>query len=224
MSTPPTRGVAAVCKEGFRRNRFPALVLQLFAATLLGLYFFAPALRPAFTAVGDLKAHADPWFALLSTALFGGLLPWIVLCARGRIAPGDRLRQLAFLLAFWALQGAAVDTLYTLQHHWFGDGRDPHTLLLKLLVDQGPFNLLWATPCTLLLYGWRNAGFSWTRFRAENPWPRLRHRYATVQVSAWIVWIPAVLMIYSLPPDLQIPLFNLVLCFFSLLLVFVSRG
>ena len=48
-------------------------------------------------------------------------------------------------------------------------------------------------------------------------------KFATIQISAWIVWVPAVLIIYSLPANLQIPLFNLVLCFFSLVLAFVSR-
>jgi hypothetical protein len=37
------------------------------------------------------------------------------------------------------------------------------------------------------------------------------------------VWIPAVIMIYALPLGLQQPLFNLVVCFFSLLLLFLNR-
>jgi hypothetical protein len=210
--------------EGFRRNRFPAVVLQCFAGTLLLLYFYVPGARPAFEQIGDLKQSSGPWFAVISTALFAGLIPWIVLCFRGRIPRGDRGKHLVFYLAYWAMQGATVDLLYTWQAHWFGSGRDTSTLLLKTLVDQGPYNLLYATPIGTLLYGWKDAGFSWRRFRKENPWTRLRHRYIVIQISVWIVWIPGVLMIYCLPTDLQIPLFNLVICFFSLLLVFVSRG
>jgi hypothetical protein len=32
-------------------------------------------------------------------------------------------------------------------------------------------------------------------------------------MSTWAVWTPAVVIIYCLPPPLQIPLFNLVPCF-----------
>jgi hypothetical protein len=38
------------------------------------------------------------------------------------------------------------------------------------------------------------------------------------------VWIPAVATIYSLPSALQVPLFNLVLCFWCLLISFISRA
>lgn len=42
-------------------------------------------------------------------------------------------------------------------------------------------------------------------------------------VSTWVVWVPATSLVYTLPSPLQIPLFNLVLCFFVLLLSFVSQ-
>ena len=222
MSNSPA-SIFQIFREGARQNRVPALVLQAFAGAILLVYFFVPGARPVFETVETLKARSGPGFALVSTAVFGGLIPWMVLRARGRIKSRDALAQLAFLVIFWAVQGLIVDALYTFQDRMFGSGRDWQTLLTKMLVDQGPFNLLYATPNTLIFYGWRNAGFSWTRFwRGLNRQPLL-HRYITIQVSGWVTWIPAVLMVYSLPPDLQIPLFNLVLCFFSLLLAFVSR-
>lgn len=213
-----------ICKEGFRRNRFPALVLQLFAASILGLYFFVPALKPGFEAIGRFKSAHDPWYGILATVLFGGVIPWAVMVHRGRIKKGEQGKHLLFYIAFWGLQGAMVDALYTLQHQWFGPGPGLKILLLKMLVDQIPYNLIWATPNSLFLYGWKDAGFSWARFRQTHPSPTLARKFATIQLSAWVVWVPAVLMIYSLPPDLQIPLFNLVLCFFSLVLAFVTRA
>lgn len=224
MSDSTHHGIRAVCIEGFRRNRVPALVLQAFAAALLALYFLVPPMRPGFEAVGELKTGTDPWFAMVSTSLFAGFIPWLVLCHRGRIGGDGRWKHFAFLTLYWAMQGAVVDALYTWQDRWFGSGNDWPTLAVKTLVDQGPFNLIYATPLSLVMYGWKDAGFSWSRFREQNPWPRLRHRYAVIQVSVWIVWIPAVTMIYCLPPELQIPLFNFIICFFSLLLAFVSRG
>ncbi len=210
------------CFEAFRRNRVPALVLQGFAGIILLLYFLVPATRPAFEAIGDLRARNGYLFSAVSTALFGGLVSWLVLWNRGRIPPGRVLAQGAFFLGYWAVQGVMVDTLYRLQTQWFGDANDPLTLLKKVFIDQGPYNLLYATPVSLFFYTWKDENFSWSR-----AWTATRtdfaHRYWSIMVSVWIIWIPAVTMVYSLPPDLQIPLFNLVICFFTLVLAFVSR-
>lgn len=223
MISAPSPSIWSICKEGFRRNRFPALILQIFAAGILALYFWVPAFRPAFEAVGDFKKTTGFRFAIFSTALFGGIIPWGILTYRGRIPQGQKFKQLLFFIGFWALQGATVDRLYTLQGQWFGSGTQIRILFIKMLVDQIPYNMIWATPNSLLLYGWKNAGFSWARFRKTHPRSVLVRKYFTIQISAWVVWVPAVLMIYSLPPNLQVPLFNLVLCFFSLVLAFVSR-
>jgi len=215
--------IRQVCQEGFRKNRIPAFILQGFAASLLVLYFMVEPVRNAFQVIGDLKSETDPWFAMVTTALFAGVIPWTVQAFRGRFPKGRRLYHLLFLALYWAIQGFAVDTLYHWQENTFGNGRDLQTLAVKVLIDQFPFNLFWGTPNSVVWYGWRDADFSWRRFREQNPMPRLINRYVTIQVSVWIIWIPAVMMIYTLPLDLQIPLFNLVICFFSLLLATVSR-
>ncbi len=220
----PTPSFWSVCKAGFRRNRVPAVILQLFAGAILLLYFLAPGLRGFFESIEELKAASGPGFAVVSTAIFGGLIPWGVMVYRGRISRKEQWKHLTFFLFFWGLQGAAVDWLYTQQTIWFGSESSFKVLMTKMLVDQGPYNLIWATPNSLILYGWKDAGFSWKRLWAQSTASTLRHRFLTIQVSAWVVWVPAVLMIYSLPPDLQIPLFNLVLCFFSLVLAFVSKN
>ncbi|MDF3129639.1 hypothetical protein P0Y35_10580 [Kiritimatiellaeota bacterium B1221] len=222
MHPPPS--IWHTIKAALIQNRFPAIVLQIFAACILGLYFGMESLRPAFETIGELKASAGILFAILSTALFGGLIPWGVMARRGRIPPGLKVRYFFFYVIYWAVQGAFVDTFYTFQTVWFGSGTDFKTLLYKMLIDQGPWNLLWATPVGLVFYGWKNCGFSWSRFRKLYTPKLIIHSYATIQFSSWMVWIPAVLMIYSLPPDLQVPLFNLVLCFFSLILTFVTRS
>jgi FtsH-binding integral membrane protein len=42
-------------------------------------------------------------------------------------------------------------------------------------------------------------------------------------VATWGVWVPAVAVIYLLPTALQLPLQNVVLCFFTLLVIFMTR-
>lgn len=221
MSSYPS--IWSLCKQGFRTNRIPALVLQGFAALFLAAYFLTPSLRPAFDAVSGFKQRTDPWFAICTTAVFGGVIPWAVSWFRGRIPSGRAAVHFLGMLGYWSFTGALIDWFYAMQAEWFGSGRDIHTLALKTLIDQGPFNLLWATPACLLFYGWKESDFSWRRFRDTHPWPVVKQKYATIQISCWIVWIPAVMMIYALPLGLQQPLFNLVICFFSLLLLVINR-
>lgn len=72
---------------------------------------------------------------------------------------------------------------------------------------------------------WKDCDFSFARLKAELGWDFVTFRVPSVLCSTWMVWVPAVSLIYSLPSTLQIPLFNLVLCFFVLILSFiVTKG
>ncbi len=42
-------------------------------------------------------------------------------------------------------------------------------------------------------------------------------------VTTWCIWVPAVSFIYAMPSSLQVPLFNLVLCFFVLCVAIILR-
>jgi hypothetical protein len=41
-------------------------------------------------------------------------------------------------------------------------------------------------------------------------------------LAAWMVWTPTVCLVYSLPSGLQVPIFNVVLCFWVLLVAVVA--
>lgn len=222
MTIPPS-SIWKICLEGFRQNRVPALFLQGAAGILLAAYFFLPAARPVYDAIADLKQRTDPWFAMASTGFFAGVIPWAVSLYRGRIPAHRWFPHLLAMVVYWTLTGALIDLIYTLQDRVFGSGRDVQTLVLKTLVDQGPYNLIWATPVSLIFYGWKEADFDWSRFKAAHPWPVIKQKYILIQVSCWVVWIPAVMMVYAMPLALQIPLFSLVICFFSILLMFLNR-
>jgi len=219
MTPPPLR---QACLDAFRRNLLPGLVLQAIALGVLSAYYLWPGSQAAFTVLADLKGRWGYGFSALATAIFGGLLPFLAMLALGRIPQGRAFAQGTFFVLYWSFQGVVVDLLYTLQGRWFGEGTDGATLLKKVLVDQGPFNLLYATPCAMLAYRWKDAGFSWSRLREGMDRRAWRFEIPAIQVSSWTVWVPAVCMIYALPPNLQIPLFNLVLCFYTLVLAMVA--
>ncbi len=146
-----------------------------------------------------------------------------MLLTSGRVARASRSPELMFYLLFWAWKGVEVDAFYRLQGLAFGGGNDFRTILLKVLVDQLFYAPLISAPVQVLAFLWKDCGFSVAATRAALAQQPLLPRTLMVIFSTWVVWVPAVSIVYALPSVLQIPLFNLVLCFWSLLMSFLSR-
>jgi hypothetical protein len=212
------------CWQGMRFNLRPALVLQAFALLIVCGYFWSAPVNAALDVVGGLKLRYGYAYSAVATCLFGGLVPYAVLAFAGRIPRERRFAELAFYALLWLWKGVEVDALYRAQAVWFGEGSDVATITLKALVDQFVYVPLWAAPSQVLLFTWKDAGFSLAGTRAAFQRQALAQRVLVVMFSTWVVWLPAVAIIYSLPSALQVPLFNLVLCFWCLLMSFISRA
>ncbi len=211
-----------------RANVVPGIVLSVFAVGLLLSYWYVPTATATLESLAELKLRLGWPFVVMSTATFGAVIPWLVQRARPSVRAVTLWSHLWFLVAFWGLKGLEIDLLYRLQALWFGQGSDAATLTLKTVVDQAIYCPIWAVPSTVLAYAFKDAGFSLARTAAP-----LRHRglvkwygreVLPVLISNAGVWVPAVLVIYCLPLALQLPVQNLVLCFWSLLLAFQVRG
>jgi hypothetical protein len=211
------------CWQGMRFNLRPALVLQAFALAIVCGYFWSVPVKGALDVVGALKLRYGYAYSAVATCLFGGLVPYAVLTFAGRIPRERRLAELAFYALLWFWKGMEVDALYRTQAVWFGEGSSVGTITLKTLVDQFGYVPLWAAPSQVLLFTWKDASFSLSGMRAAFRRQGFGQRVLVVMFSTWVVWIPAVAIVYSLPSALQVPLFNLVLCFWCLLMSFISR-
>ncbi len=81
-----------------------------------------------------------------------------------------------------------------------------------------------AVPFTVLVYTLGEQNFSlsavWQDFRSPGWYAR---RVLTPLISNLGIWLPSVAIIYSLPSPLQLPLQNLVLIFFTLILAHLTR-
>lgn len=209
-------------KSALKENLVPGLVLQLFAViTALSYFYYEPA-APIFAYFGDLKSQYGWKYAMISTSIFGGFIPFFYLVLTKQI----REKMIAiglFYVLFWAYKGVEVNFLYQLQEYWFGTGNDAPTLAKKTVVDQFIYGTLWAAPSMAIAYLWKDKllNFRETFNNIDKQFVFLQ--IPTTLVTNWIIWIPAVLIIYSMPSDLQIPLFNFVLCFFVLLLSTISK-
>lgn len=207
-----------------KQNLLPGLVLQAFALSLLLLYFFVPASKPVFSWFGLLKEEYGFLYSFVATAIFGGLVPFLYLWLSNRIAPGRSLfALLVFYLVFWGVKGMEVDFFYRLQGQWFGNGNDVPTIATKMAVDQFLYSALWAAPGITIVYLWMESGWSVRATRQAMNRAFFWVKIPTVILSNWLVWIPAVSVVYAMPTELQIPLFNLVLCFWVLLLAVLNK-
>jgi len=223
MTAVSRRPLLEPCWQGMRFNLRPALVLQAFALLIVLGYFWSPSVQQALDVVGALKVRYGYGYSAVATCIFGGLIPYVVLLLAGRIPRDRRFAELAFYLGLWFWKGVEVDALYRAQGFWFGEGSDASTIAIKTFVDQFGYAPLWAAPSQVLLFTWKDAGFTLSGARAAFQRQPFLQRVLVVVFSTWVVWIPAVAIVYSLPSALQLPLFNLVLCFWCLLMSFISR-
>lgn len=209
-------------KLAFVANAKPAIYLQLFAL-LVGLsYFYIPVLAPAFVFLANLKSQYGVWYAIMSTSIFGGLLPYLVMFFTNQIT-FKPVTQLLFYCLLWAFMGALVDTFYQFQSFLFGDNNDVFTIVKKVLFDQFVFTVFVTSPLITCLFLIRDCRFNLRLWLDSTSLKLLTEQLPATLLSTWIVWIPAVCIIYAMPSTLQIPLFNIVLCMFVLILAIVNK-
>lgn len=207
-----------------KKNLLPGLVLQLFALSILVTYFFVPASKPVFSWFGLLKQEYGFVYSFIATAVFGGLIPFLYLWLSKSLAPNRNiLGLLVFYIVFWGLKGMEVDFFYRLQADWFGTGNDAKTIATKMAADQFIYSALWAAPGITIVYLWMESNWSITECKRAMTREFFCIKIPTVILSNWLVWIPAVSIVYAMPAELQIPLFNLVLCFWVLLLAVLNK-
>lgn len=208
--------------RGARAIALPGLVLQVVALLLVIAYYRQPATHAAVNELARLHERLGFRFSIVSTGVFGGLIPFLYL--RSRRATRSRFTWWGgvALVAFWSYKGFEVDLWYKIQAHVVGGGNDVGTVAIKMVLDQFVYCPVVAVPVTVLLYEWIQAGFDARTVVADirtGHW--YRRRVLHVLISNLGVWVPAVCIIYALPTPLQLPLQNLVLCFFTLLLAHV---
>jgi hypothetical protein len=128
-----------------------------------------------------------------------------------------------FFVILWGLKGMEVDLLYRCQVMMFGEGKDFVTLLSKTLFDQFIYVPIWGLTSCAIAMTWRQCGFNFGKtLRALSDKRWWTDSLMVMLVPNWLIWIVAVVAIYCLPLALQVPVQNLVLCFWCILLIFLS--
>lgn len=206
-----------------RANVVPGFVLQAFALAVVLGYYFHPPTRYALTRLADLRVQTGLLFDLLSTGIFAGVLPFLYLKAM----PATRSRfswpQGGVLTLFWSYKGIEVSLWYAFMAAAFGEGHAVSTIAIKTFLDQFVYCPILAIPVTALVYFWCETNFNSRALVADVRASRWYARRVLPMLCANLgVWLPLVCIIYALPTPLQLPLQNIVLCFFTLMLAHIS--
>ena len=206
------------CRQSLCANLVTGVVLWSFGLLIILSYHWSPGFSHLLGNLGSLKKEWSYLYSCISTVFFGGLIPYLFLYLREMIPVGLKISWLLFFLIYWGIKGMEVDAFYRLQGYLFGYESTFRTILTKVLVDQFVYCIFWSAPFTALFYGWKKAGF---KFDSDPPWLSARFIFEEsifLLISTWIIWIPSVSIIYAMPENLQIPLFNITLCFFVLVI------
>ncbi|MEZ6095710.1 MAG: Mpv17/PMP22 family protein [Pirellulaceae bacterium] len=188
---------------------------------VLGYFYWSPC-KQFLDAVGKAKEQYGILFGVVSTSLFGGIIPTLLLMKQ----PGRKIAFRTLLVAnalFWAFKGLELDVFYRAQALMFGDDNSSKTVVLKTLFDALVYAPIIGLANVILFNRWLDLRFSLSKLWSElNPnW--YVTRVLPVLISNWCVWIPAVVLIYLLPLALQLPIQNLVLVFWMLVLAILSK-
>lgn len=209
-------------RAAFRANLAPALLLWSAVVLLLAGYFFVPTIHQGLNALAEVKKALGLGFSMPAQALAAGLLPFLFQKLQNGEHRRTQLAHVPFLMLFWACQGALTDLFYNFQAHLFGNDAQLKTIALKTAADMLIFTPFIAIPLVVLVFAFKDAGFSTERTK-HNLGPQMyRARVLPVYAASLLVWGPAVALLYSLPLALQFPIQAVVQCLWGLILVVMT--
>ena len=224
MQIPQTfAGAARAGLASARENMLPGVVLWIVAAAIVAGFYFFPPITKALEKLGVLKSNGGFLYSAIATGFFGGVVPSLWRSVRNRHAGESLWKTGIFLTLFWAWKGIELDLVYRGQALLFGNGAAASVLIPKVLVDQFIYNPIWASWTQILAYWFIEHYFRPSSLLDKGLWRTMGWRIITVLISTWGVWIPLVTIIYAMPGNLQIPLFNFALCFWSLMLSSLTK-
>ena len=208
-----------------RENLVPMLILEGAMAALVAAYY---SWSPGAVAL----AHFAAWqqaggvlAAACATALAGGLLSEVsvVYLQHGGRWTGRHVENAGFKFGLFFVTGGMVYEFYRLQAVWFGHGTAWSVLVPKILVDQFAYTVIFSVPFQTIMRRWQVLRFSWDRLARELDGRFVTERILPVLVTSWMFWLPGVTLIYSMPSDLQTPLFIFATASWGLLLSAIGR-
>jgi hypothetical protein len=208
-----------------RANLIPGLIVQSLMLGMLLAYYFYPPMRAWMDDLAAIKQRWGYGYSALNAIVAGAFVPEllrILVFQKGLVVRANG-GNLLFSVPFWCVMGMAVDLFYRCQADWFGAEAEVGVVVKKVVIDQFLYNPLFAAPVTAWLYDWKNQSFPTSGLSRFFSVAYYRDTVVPSLFATWGVWIPIVSVLYSLPSELQIPLFGLALSLWVMLYTWMSE-
>jgi len=208
-----------------RANVVPGLIVQALMLTVLLAYYFYPPTRSLLDQLAGVKSRWGFGYTAVSAMVAGALIPELlrILVFQRATVKRDNFSNLLFALPFWCFMGVVVDFFYRCQAGWFGAEAALAVVVKKVIVDQFLYTPLFSAPITTWLYDWKNRGYRLRGLGGFFSATYYREAILPTLFATWGVWIPVVSILYSLPSQLQVPLFGLALSLWVILYTWMSE-
>jgi hypothetical protein len=208
-----------------RANLVPGLIIQAAMVATVLSYYFCPPVREWLAHLAEFKRQGGYLFSLVSGMMTGGLLPELLTVSifqRWRIRR-ENSSNLVFAMCFWGFMGVYVDSIYRAQAWIFGPQVDFATVAKKTMVDQFIITPLIGIPFNVIVYEWKHQGYRLTGLSRVFSLRFYKQKILPTIVSGMGFWLPVVILVYSLPPLLQFPLFTLALALWVMIFTWISH-
>lgn len=218
------RSVLRTIAAAVRANLLPGILLQGLMAAFLFAYFTHEGTRRFLSVVANVKQEAGLAFAFFSYVVAAAVLPELLRIVFFQSGRPTRANLHSFLAAApaWGLMGVVVDIFYRYQAAWFGDQATLASVVPKVIVDQFLFSPFFSNPVMIGYFTLCAAGFRRTAWKQVFRTGFFVEKVVPVMVAGWMIWIPGVSVVYSMPQLLQIPVAVIIQCFW--VLVFTTIG
>ena len=209
--------------ESVKANAVPMVVLWTLAGALVFGYYSVPWVARGLEPLAVWQKDSGWIASFLNRFLFCGALPGVFILSMRKLSAPHPFAVIFAQTMLSGVCGIVSGWMFELHAAWFGVGTDFGTILVKTLVYQFGWVVVFFMPFGAAVYFWIGRNFSFLRVRAE--WPRhcVRELLLPNLVVNWAIWVPLSLIIHLFPTPLQIQLTGLANAFLSLVLLTLGR-
>jgi hypothetical protein len=214
----------SLTKNAIKKNLRPGIVLWVLLLVFWFLYKTNEDFNGLLQQLAELKKETGYVFSFVAYLLFAAVLPEflkVIFFQQGKLQRSN-ISYLLYAGLVFGTFGIISDLIFSLQAKLFGESTDAQTLIIKTTVDQLIFSPFQCTS-VLMLFMWKEDGFTSNFINKVSKPGFFKERLLPMYVAMWMVWIPGVSLVYLMPSILQLPVSSFILCFWSLIITFMSQ-
>ncbi len=189
-------------------------------------YYFYPPVQSALNHLAEIKTRMGYSYTAIAAVIAGAIIPELlrIIVFQHWKVRRENFTNLLFSIPLWSVLSVIVDFFFRCQADWFGHEATFSVVAKKVLVDQFLYNTLYACPVQTWVYDWKNRSYSTKGISSFFTVSYYKEKIVPTLFANWGVWLPLTSILYSLPSNLQIPLFALALSIWVMMLTWMGEN